>query len=101
MSFDETLRNLTDVDGEVASQLREQLLAELDLPDGWSVEDGQPEQDPSEDWTLVIFDAGYRYCSVFLLAGAHKLQCYVEDEGFTDPMTTPEQVQRVLERHEP
>jgi hypothetical protein len=77
------LSQLTDPDAEAAEQTRDALLSELDIPADWTVADTDVEiaQDGTGDWFLLAFEHRSdqeKRASVFLLAGSHALQVYVE-----------------------
>jgi hypothetical protein len=77
------LSELTDPDADAAEQTRDALLSELDLPADWTVAETDVEiaQDGTGDWFLVAFEHRSdreKRASVFLLAGSHALQVYVE-----------------------
>jgi hypothetical protein len=89
------LSQLTDPDADAAEQTRDALLSELDLPADWTVAETDVEiaQDGTGDWFLVAFEHRSdreKRASVFLLAGSHALQVYVETAG-TDEWGEPTQ----------
>lgn len=101
------LSKLTDPDGDAAEQTRDALLSELDIPADWTVAETDVEiaQDGTGDWFLVAFEHRSdreKRASVFLLAGSHALQVYVEaaeTEEWGEPTRDAAEISATLRGH--
>jgi len=100
MSLNDTLSQMAGLDQQAVEHIQDVLLDEIEIPEGMEVyeEDVEIAVDGTGDWQAISFsDEEGNVYSVWVLSGSHRLQISMEDDGFTSPVSTAQELQAQLE----